>query len=58
MYIHVVRNIEPLENLTAFIFYSMVDKCMTQWQKFSLFWQQAGHVEIYIVLDNITNQVR
>ena len=27
----------------------MFDKCiMTQWQKFSIFWQQAGHVEIYI----------
>ena len=40
------------------MFYSMVDKCMTQWQKFSVFWQQAGHVEIYIVLINTTNQVR
>ena len=58
MYVHVVRNMKPLENLTAFIFYDMVDKCMTQWQKFSLFWQQASHVEIYIVLTNITNQVR
>ena len=34
------------------MFYSMVDKCMTQWQKFSVFWQQAGHVEIQIVLVN------
>ena len=41
-----------------FMFYSMVDKCMTQWEKFSLFWQQAGHVEIYIVLINTANQVR
>ena len=41
-----------------FMFYSMVDKCMTQRQKFSAFWQQAGHVEIYIVLINTTNQVR
>ena len=31
---------------------------MTQWQKFSVFWQQAGDVEIYIVLINTTNQVR
>ena len=31
---------------------------MTQWQKFSIFWQQAGHEEIYIVLINTTNQVR
>ena len=31
---------------------------MTQWQKFSVFWQQAGHVEIIIVLINTTNQVR
>ena len=41
-----------------FMFYSIVDQCMTQWQKFSVFWQQAGHVEIYIVLINTTNQVR
>ena len=41
-----------------FMFYSMVYKCMAQWQKFSLFWQQAGHVEIYIVLINNANQVR
>ena len=40
------------------MFYSMVDKCMTQWQNFSVFWQQADHVEIYIVLINTTNQVR
>ena len=27
-----------------------VDKClMTQGQQFSIFWQQAGHLEIYIV---------
>ena len=27
----------------------MVDKSiMTQWQKFSILWQQAGHVEINI----------
>ena len=31
---------------------------MIQWQKFSVFWQQAGHVEIYIVLINTANQVR
>ena len=30
---------------------------MTQWQKFSVFWQQTVHVEIYIVLINTTNQV-
>ena len=41
-----------------FMFYSMVDKCMTQWQMFSLFWQKAGHVEMYIVFINSTNQVR
>ena len=35
----------------------MVDKCMTQWQTFSLFWQQAGHVEIYNVFINTANQV-
>ena len=35
------------------MFYNMVDKGMT-----SLFWQQAGDVEIYIVLINTTNQVR
>ena len=40
------------------MFYSMVNKCMTQWQKFSVFWQQAGDVEIYILLINTTNQVR
>ena len=40
------------------MFYSMVDKCMTQWQRFSVFWQQPGHVETYIVLINTTNQVR
>ena len=41
-----------------FMFYSMVDKCVTHWQKLSVFWQQAGHVEIYIVLINTTNQMR
>ena len=41
-----------------FMFYSIVDKFMTQWQMFSVFWQQAGHVEIYIVLINTTYQVR
>ena len=41
------------------MFYSMVNKCiMPQWQKCSIFWQQASHVEIYIVLSNTTNQVR
>ena len=41
------------------MFYGMFDKCiMTQWQKFSIFWQQAGYVEIYIVLINTTNHVR
>ena len=40
------------------MFNSMVDKCMTQWQTFSVSWQQAGHVEVYIVLNNISNQVR
>ena len=40
------------------MFCSMVKKCMTQWKKFSVFWQQAYHVEIYIVLINTTNQVR
>ena len=41
------------------MFHSMIDKfAMTQWQKFSIFWQQAGHVEIYIILINTTNQVR
>ena len=41
-----------------FMFYSMVDKCMTQWKMFSVFWQHAGHLEIYIVLINTANQVR
>ena len=41
------------------MFYSMVDKyVMTQWQKFSIFWQQAGDVLIYIVPINTTNQIR
>ena len=40
------------------MFYSMVNKYMTQWQKFSVLWQQAEHAEIYIVLINTTNQVR
>ena len=40
------------------MFYSMANKCMTQKQKYSVFWQQAGRVEIYIVLINTTNQVR
>ena len=31
---------------------------MIQWEMFSVFWQQTGHVEIYIVLINTTNQVR
>ena len=53
MYVYVVRNIKPLESkqtvmliICFFMFYSMVDKCMSQWQKFSVFWQQAGHVMI------------
>ena len=41
-----------------FMFYSMANKCMTQWQKFSVFWQQAGHVEIYILLFNTTYEFR
>ena len=29
------------------MFCRMVDKCiMTQWQQFSAFWQQQGHVEM------------
>ena len=33
--------------LQFFMFYSMVDKClMTLGQQFSIFWQQAGHLEI------------
>ena len=41
------------------MFYSMVDKCiMTQWQKFLMFWQQAGHVELHFVLINTTNQLK
>ena len=40
------------------MFYSMVDKCLTQWEKLSVFRKQAGHVEIYIVLINTTNPVR
>ena len=39
------------------MFYNMVNKCiMTQWQKFPIFWQQAGHVEIHIVLINATSR--
>ena len=41
-----------------FMYYSIVNKCMTQLQKFSVFWQQTGHVEMYIILINTTNQVR
>ena len=41
------------------MFCSIVDKyIMSQWQKFSIFCQQAGHVEINIVLINTTNQAR
>ena len=40
------------------MFYSMVYKHMTQWQTFSVFWQQAGHVKLYIGLINTANQVR
>ena len=33
--------------LQFFMFYSMVDKClMTLGQQFSIFWQQAGYLEI------------
>ena len=28
------------------MFYSIFDKFMTQWQNFSVFWEQADHVEI------------
>ena len=34
------------------MFYTMVDKCMIQSQKFSVFWQQVVDVEIYIVFVN------
>ena len=33
-------------NYLFFMFYSLVDKRMTQRQMFSVFWQQVGHVEI------------
>ena len=39
------------------MFYSMVDK-FDSVQKFSIFWHKGGHVEIYIVLINTTNQLR
>ena len=29
-----------------------------QWQQCSISWQQAGHVEIYVVLIKTTSQVR
>ena len=51
MYVHIVCNTKSLEN--------MFNKCiMTQCQLFSILWQKAGHVEIYIVLINTTSQVR
>ena len=31
---------------------------MTQWEQFSIFWQEGGHVEIYIVTINITIPLR
>ena len=31
---------------------------MNQWQQFTIFQQQAGHVEIYIVCINPINQVK
>ena len=52
------KQIVILNIYSFFIFDRMVDKCMTQWQKFSVFWQQKSHVEIYIALINTTNQVR
>ena len=34
--------------LQFFMFYGMGDKClMTPGQQFSIFWQEAGHLEIY-----------
>ena len=40
------------------MFHSMVDKClMTQEQQFKIFWQKAGHLELYIVPISTTNQV-
>ena len=40
------------------MFHSMVDKClMTQEQQFKIFWQKAGHLELYIVPTSTTNQV-
>ena len=45
--------------LWLFMFYSMVCICKTtQWQHRSIRWQQAGHVEIYVVLIKTTSQVR
>ena len=44
---------------TFFMFYNKFDeRIMRLWQKFLVFWQQAGHVEIHIVLINTTNQIR
>ena len=40
------------------MFHSMVDKSlMTQEQQFKIFWQKAGHLELYIVPTSTTNQV-
>ena len=62
MHVYIVRHINLLMILITykiFMFHSMVEECiMTHWQKFSIFWQQAGRVEIHIVLINTTNQVR
>ena len=40
------------------MFYSMVNKRIMTLGEFSIFWQEAGHVEIYVVLINTTDQVR
>ena len=29
------------------MFYGMVNKCIIQWQTFSVFWQNTGNVEIF-----------
>ena len=47
-----------IDYLKFFMFYSMVDKClMTPRQQLSIFWQEAGHLEICPYQHNQPEQI-
>ena len=47
IFLVIFQKIYDINYLQFFMFYSMVDKfLMTPGQQFSIFWKQAGHLEI------------